>query len=164
MLVYSRPKTDEYFLAMAQLVSARATCRRRRVGCVLVNADKHVLATGYNGVARGSDHCLDDPCVAALLPQGQGLDQCLAIHAEQNALLQCANTQSIYTAYITVSPCITCTKLLLNTGCKRIVFIESYIDKTPRNIWKGEWIEYGSVVNVFADLSVAATERVPSIN
>lgn len=158
---FSRPSRDAYFLAMAQLVSSRATCRRRRVGCVFVDSFNHVLATGYNGVARGVEHCLDEPCDAAFLPPGEGLDLCKAIHAEQNALLQCKDTQRIKSAYITTSPCITCIKLLLNTSCERIVFIKSYHDTSPRDLWKGEWIEYGPVIDVFTNLNVDSAERVP---
>lgn len=159
-----RAERDEYFLAMAALVSLRATCRRRRVGCVLVDVHRHVLATGYNGVARGRPHCLDEPCSGADLPSGMGLDQCQAIHAEQNAMLQCRDTQAIDTAYITVSPCVTCVKLLMNTGCKRIVFIENYTQLAARDIWTGEWIHYGPVDNVYAQLKMAAANGVPKFD
>ena len=162
--VFSRPNKDAYFLAMASLVSLRATCRRRRVGCVLVDANNHVLATGYNGVARGRDHCLDRPCPGADFKPGLGLDQCEAIHAEQNAMLQCKDTQSIETAYITVSPCVTCVKLLMNTSCKRIVFIEPYAHNQAAELWKGEWIHYGTVDDVYAELKLATAEGVPEFD
>jgi dCMP deaminase len=162
--VFSRPNKDAYFLAMASLVSLRATCRRRRVGCVLVDANNHVLATGYNGVARGRDHCLDRPCPGADFKPGLGLDQCEAIHAEQNAMLQCKDTQSIETAYITVSPCVTCVKLLMNTSCKRIVFIEPYVHNQAAELWKGEWIHYGTVEHVYAELRLAAAKGVPEFD
>ena len=154
-----RPSSDEYFLAMAALVSLRATCRRRRVGCVLVDRHKHVLATGYNGVARGVAHCIDTACPGAGLPSGRGLDLCEAIHAEQNALLQCRDAKEIETAYITASPCITCVKLFMNTGCKRIVFLEEYPHAAARNLWKGEWTHHGSITNVYAELSMAPPGR-----
>ena len=159
-----RPSRDEYFLAMAALVSLRATCRRRRVGCVLVDSHRHVLATGYNGVACGRDHCLDTPCVGADLPSGTGLDQCEAIHAEQNAMLQCRDTQTIDTAYITVSPCITCVKLLMNTSCKRIVFLENYTQQAARDLWKGEWVHHGSISDVYAELKLASAKGVPKFD
>lgn len=161
---FRRPDRDEYFLAMAALVSLRATCKRRRVGCVLVDSNRFVLATGYNGVARGRPHCLDEPCSGADLPSGMGLDLCQAIHAEQNAMLQCKDTQAIDTAYITVSPCVTCVKLLMNTSCKRIVFIENYTQLAAREIWKGEWIHHGPVDNVYAQLGMAATKGIPKFD
>ncbi len=159
-LNYWRPSRDEYFLAMASLVSLRATCRRRRVGCILVDTNRHVLATGYNGVARGVDHCLDHACPGASYEPGTGLDKCEAIHAEQNALLQCKDTGKIETAYITVSPCVTCVKLLMNTGCKRIVFLEQYVNVDAKNLWKGEWIHHGPIEHVYAEIGLVSTKRV----
>lgn len=141
----SRPTTDDYFLAMAVLVSARGTCVRRRVGCVLVNSHHHVLATGYNGVAAGLPHCLTSPCNGgSTMPSGTGLDACEAIHAEANALLQCRNSQEIETCYCTTAPCIHCVKLLMNTSCKRIVFIDDYPHSSAsKRLWmqvNGQWI------------------------
>lgn len=132
-----RPDWDEYFIAMAHLVSTRGTCKRRRTGCVLVNKHHHVIATGYNGRPSGASHCLDAPCTGVGLPSGQGLDQCEANHAEANALLQCRNTQEIMTAYCTDSPCIGCVKLLQNTSCQRIVFARPYAhDAASCRLWE----------------------------
>jgi dCMP deaminase len=121
-----RPDLDEYFGVMAEVVSSRGTCPRRRVGCVLVSDDNKVLATGYNGVPSGFAHCIDEPCEGAKYRSGLGLDKCEAIHAEQNALLQTSDVKIIATAYCTTAPCIHCLKLLLNTGCQRIVFNQDY--------------------------------------
>jgi len=123
-----RIPSEWYFLKMAHLVSERGTCARRKVGCILVNSKKHVIATGYNGVSSGQEHCIDNPCKGARLKSGQGLDLCEAIHAEQNALLQCKDVYDIDTVYCTLSPCIHCLKLLLNTSAKKIVFMEKYVD------------------------------------
>lgn len=145
----SRPSTDEYFMDMAKLVSTRATCLRRKVGAVLVNDKNHVIATGYNGVPRGFHHCNENnPCPGSNAPSGKGLDQCYSIHAEQNAMLQCKDVYEIHTAYITASPCITCVKLLLNTSCKRIVFLEEYPHGDSKILWEmsgREWVSYASL-------------------
>lgn len=130
-----RPSRDSYFLEIAQVVSKRATCARRRVGCVLVDKGNRVLATGYNGVPRGFRHCIDNPCAGASAPSGTGLDACLATHAEANALLQCGDTEAIDTCYVTASPCIHCTKLLLNTSCRRVVFLEEYPHPQSKDLW-----------------------------
>ena len=130
-----RISKDEYFSELASLVSRRGTCARRLVGCVLVSGRGHVLATGYNGVPRGHVHCIDHHCPGAGLPSGTGLDQCEAIHAEQNALLQCKDVNDIDTAYVTAMPCMTCTKLLLNTSCRRIVYVEPYPHEEARLLW-----------------------------
>lgn len=122
----ARPVPHETFFAIARVLSRRATCSRRQVGCVLLNEHSHIIGTGYNGVGKGLTHCTDSPCAGASLPSGVGLDTCEAIHAEQNALLQCPNVQSIHTAYVTCSPCIHCAKLFLNTSVKFIYCEEIY--------------------------------------
>jgi len=154
----SRISKDEYFLSMAKLVSRRSTCARRRVGCVLVNYKNHVLATGYNGVAASEPHCIEKPCPGAKYKTGKGLDKCEAIHAEQNAILQCRNVGSIIAAYVTTAPCVTCTKLLMNTGCKRIIFIEDY-KASGKKLFKGEWKQYESINNVFTQIIMESTKR-----
>lgn len=132
-----RPTIDAYFLKMARLVSSRGTCARRSVGCVLVSARRHVLATGYNGTASGQPHCIDQHCPGVGQSSGAGLDLCEAVHAEQNALLQARDVHQIHTAYCTVSPCITCTKLLMNTSCERIVFTMPYAhDDAAQALWE----------------------------
>lgn len=127
----------EYFSRLAELVSLRATCARRKVGCVLVNERGHIIATGYNGVPAGHRHCIDDPCPGASFASGEGLDRCEAIHAEQNALLQCRNVQEIAYAYTTTQPCMTCTKLLLNTSCHTIIYNEPYAHSEAEKLWTG---------------------------
>ena len=120
---------------MALLVAQRGTCIRRKVGCVIVDHNHHVMATGYNGVAAGQAHCTDFPCEGANHPPGKGLHLCQAIHAEQNALLQCQNLTHINTVYSTASPCIHCIRLLLNTSTHRIVFIEEYPHLEAKKLW-----------------------------
>lgn len=141
----TRPDIDTYFMSMAVLVASRASCSRRRVGCVLVNELNHVLATGYNGPASGQPNCNDHPCAGANYPSGEGLSICEAIHGEQNALLQCRDVWSIDTAYVTASPCITCMRLLLNTSCKRMVFLEEYPHLESKELWirtGREWVQF----------------------
>lgn len=75
-------------------------------------------------------------CPGAAAPSGTMLDACQAIHAEQNALLQCRDVRAIHTCYVTVSPCVTCVKLLLNTGCRRIVFTELYPHLAALQLWE----------------------------
>lgn len=116
----------EYFSKIAEVVSSAGTCARRKVGCVLVNNLGHILATGYNGPPRGFDHCSVIRCPGANFESGTNLDACMAVHAEQNALLQCSNVQDIYAAYVTATPCIHCIKLLLNTSCSILLFKELY--------------------------------------
>jgi dCMP deaminase len=132
-----RISRDAWAMGMAAITAQRTTCIRRAVGAVLLNDKGHVLSTGYNGVAAGMPHCNEpkvgavvtlypNACPGANSPSGTNLEGCHALHAEQNALLQCRDVYAIHTAYVTTAPCITCTKLLMNTGCKRIVFKEDY--------------------------------------
>jgi dCMP deaminase len=137
-----RPDHDTYFSAICKAISERGSCGRRQVGCVLVDADNKILSTGYNGPACGMPNCIDHPCPGRFLPSGEGLDLCEAIHAEQNALLQCPDTTKIHTAYCSASPCVHCVKLLMNTSCVRVVFSEKYPHLRSEELWKskGEWV------------------------
>lgn len=140
-----RPTIEEYFLSMAKLVASRATCHRRKVGCVLVNKDNHILATGYNGVPRGFDHCNEgNKCPGADSLSGRDLDKCFAVHAEQNALLQCKNTNEVAAAYVTAAPCMQCIKSLLNTSCQVIWAAEEYPHSDSVALWQkaGRKISY----------------------
>lgn len=143
-----RPTIEEVAMETARAWARRSTCLRRQVGCVLLDRKGRVLSVGYNGVASGMPHCnersLGHPvesgigglvaravtypyaCSGALSPSGTNLDGCGAIHAEQNALIQCRNPDAIHLAICTTAPCVTCVKLLAQTGCRRIVFAESY--------------------------------------
>lgn len=146
-----RPSRDDWAMNMVIVTAQRSTCLRRHVGCVLLNVKGHVLATGYNGVAAGLPHCNEagiiqvrgqqmfmghpHACTGSDAPSGTNLDGCGAIHAEQNALLQCRDVYAIDTAYVSASPCVTCVKLLLNTSCRRIVFGELYPHGSSELIW-----------------------------
>jgi dCMP deaminase len=85
----------------------------------------------------GMSNCIGgDSCTDIHFEPGKGLDVCRAIHAEQNALLQCPDVYTIEKAYVTTSPCITCTKLLLNTSCKEIIFLEDYPGEEAKRLWE----------------------------
>lgn len=127
-----RKSWDRYFMDIARLVSERSTCLRRRVGAVLVR-DKRVLCTGYNGAARGLPHCDEAGCLRDKLgiPAAERIEICRGIHAEQNALVQAAMfgiNVSGAMLYCTHSPCVTCTKMLINAGITEFVVAEPYPD------------------------------------
>ncbi len=131
-----RPSLDQLYLQMAQLIATRGTCARRQVGCVLVDARGRVLSMGYNGVPSGAPHCTDHPCPGANFPSGQGLNECQAIHAEQNAVVLLPDPWAVHTAYITVTPCQSCVKLLLATSCQRIVAAGTYAHTDAIREWQ----------------------------
>lgn len=119
-----RQSLDNVMLAVAIVLSTRATCVKRQVGCVLVDLRGRILSTGYNGTPSGFPHCTETPCVGATMPAGS--DTCLGVHAELNALLDCADTTKIQTCYVTTLPCNNCLKTLLNTACQRIVYLQDH--------------------------------------
>ncbi len=169
-----RPSKDSMWLNVCKELAKQTTCVRKGVGCVLLDANGHVLSTGYNGVAAGLHHCNEEltetiqfynkdrgelepwnnwtrksyphACEGAKYDSGEGLGKCQAIHAEQNALLQCPDIMKIHTCYTTSSPCNEqCIKLLLNTSCQRIVFLEEY-SKSGKEAWLAagrEWVKHG---------------------
>ncbi|MDI6758827.1 MAG: cytidine/deoxycytidylate deaminase family protein, partial [Candidatus Omnitrophota bacterium] len=149
---YTRPSWDEYFLEMAQLVSRRATCLRRKVGAVLVK-DKKILATGYNGAPSGIRHCIDAGCLREKLkvPSGERHELCYGLHAEQNVLLQAA-LHGISTKdsvlYITNQPCVICAKMLINAGVKEVIASGDYPDKLARDFLKEAGIQVRKMVTV----------------
>jgi dCMP deaminase len=131
----NRISKDEIYLTNALSTARRATCIRRQVGCILVDRHGDEISSGFNGPPRGFAHCTDHPCPGATAARGTGLEACEAIHAEQNALLQCRDVYSIDTVYCTDSPCVTCTKLLLNTSAVRIVYLREYPHPVSRELW-----------------------------
>ena len=137
----SRPDWDTYFLQIAQLASSRATCARRKVGCVLVDSKFHVVSVGYNGVPSGFSHCIEVPCRGASAPSGTNLDLCEAVHAEVNAFLH-LTSQDILTAYLTVCPCISCAKMICNSNVQRVVATEWYAQPEITDMLKRAKIQF----------------------
>jgi len=128
----NRPSWDQYFMEIARLVASRSTCLRRQVGAVMVK-DKNILTTGYNGTPSGIRHCSEVGCLRQQLnvPSGERHELCRGLHAEQNAIIQAAkhgvNIDGA-TLYCTNSPCIICSKMLINAGIQEIVYLEGYPD------------------------------------
>ncbi len=130
MSAFERPSWDEYFMRIAHVVSLRSNCLKRKVAAVVVR-DRCVIATGYNGTPRGAKNCNEGGCprCSSLVPAGHGLDDCLCNHAEENTVAQAAyHGVSIKggTLYCTYSPCLHCTKLLINSGIEEVVYNAAY--------------------------------------
>lgn len=109
-------------MLQAALLASRSTCERLSVGAVLVR-DKRIIAGGYNGSVSGDVHCIDEGCE---LRAGHCVR---TIHAEMNAMLQCArfgiSTEGA-SLYVTDFPCLQCTKSLLQAGIKQINYLRNY--------------------------------------
>jgi dCMP deaminase len=128
----ARPTWEDYFMEIARVVATRSSCLRRQVGAVLVK-NRQILATGYNGVPRGIEHCDVRGCLRDKLgiPSGERQELCRGLHAEQNAIIQAAyhgvaiNGAEIFS---TLQPCITCAKMLINAGVVSVHYCGVYPD------------------------------------
>ena len=120
-------------MEISKIVAKRSTCLRRHVGAVLVK-DKSIISTGYNGTPRGLPHCLDIGCLREEMnvPSGERHELCRGLHAEQNAIIQAAyhgvNIKGSI-MFCTNQPCLICTKMLINAGIKKIIYLDGYPDK-----------------------------------
>ncbi len=114
---------DRYFLNIARETATRSNCVRRQHGAVIVRK-RRIRSTGYNGAPSGHPHCDEGACPRAQAhpSSGWGHDNCIAIHAEANAILYSAPEEregaSIYTTGV---PCFTCAKLIANSGIQEVV-------------------------------------------
>lgn len=123
----SRPSKHEYFMSLLSGLESRGTCPRRKVACIITDCEGQVLSMGYNGVPRGELHCTDVPCLGAKDPAGD-TRRCMAVHAEQNALLQCQNLAAAYVMYVSAAPCFACAKMIANTPIRVVIARDPYPD------------------------------------
>ena len=141
----ARPSWDEYFMSLARLAATRSTCLRRHVGAVIVK-DRMLLSTGYNDTPRGLRNCGDGGCArcASDAAAGTGLDTCLCLHAEQNAIIQAAYHGVAIAGgaiYCTHQPCLTCAKMVVNAGLVRIVYAAPYPDAVAEQLLRDASVE-----------------------
>ncbi len=135
-----RESWDNYFMNLAYEIAERSTCVRRKVGSIAIR-DKRIIATGYNGAPPGIPHCTKETCLRTVMniPSGEQQQLDLAVHAEQNLLVQAAKfgfSLNGCTVYCTTMPCFTCAKLLYSVGVSRIFYVESYPDQISENFLK----------------------------
>jgi dCMP deaminase len=125
-----RPSWDDYFINIARVVALRSNCMKRKVAAVIIK-DGRIISTGYNGTPRGTKNCSEGGCPRcnSFAPSGQQLEECFCSHGEENAIVQ-ASYHGISikdsTMYTTCSPCLLCTKMIINAGIKEVVYNESY--------------------------------------
>lgn len=147
---HTRPDWTEYFLDIAEAVGRRATCLRRRYGAIIVK-DRIIVSTGYNGAPRGEANCLDTGvCERERLnvPKGQNYELCVAVHAEQNAIIN-ADPEKMEGATIYIAgrnadgslasgqPCLLCRRMLRNARIKNAVYRDAggnIVDIEPKDI------------------------------
>ncbi|MHC0035845.1 ComE operon protein 2 [Pseudoneobacillus sp. C159] len=113
---------DQYFMAQSHLLALRSTCTRLTVGATIVR-EKRMIAGGYNGSIAGGVHCIDEGCYVID-------NHCVrTIHAEMNALLQCAKfgvPAEGAEIYVTHFPCLQCCKALIQAGIKTVHYAKDY--------------------------------------
>jgi dCMP deaminase len=129
----TRPSWDDYFLDIARAVAVRADCTRRQVGAVIVDDQHRIISTGYNGAAAGHPGCASDrACPRGLVSYeempsyvdgNQDFSNCIAVHAEANALLYADGRHTRgATLYTTDKPCAGCERLIEGAGIIRVVY------------------------------------------
>lgn len=110
---------DTRYLRMAFIWAENSYCKRRRVGALIVK-DKMIISDGFNGTPSGFDNICED---------SNGVTIPYVLHAEANAITKVArsnNASEGSTLYVTTSPCMECSKLIIQAGIKRVVFSELY--------------------------------------
>lgn len=138
VIKYNNPKKqeryDKAYLRMAQEWARLSHCKRKQVGAILVK-DGMIISDGYNGTPTGFENGCEDDC---------GDTKWYVLHAEANALMKVAksnNSARNSTLYITLSPCKECSKLILQSGVRRLVFITRYKDDEGVQFLEGAGVE-----------------------
>lgn len=112
-------KFDERYMEMACVWAKNSYCKRRQVGALLVK-DRMIISDGYNGTPSGFENVCEDE---------NGVTKPYVLHAEANAITKVAksgNNSLGATLYVTASPCIECSKLIIQAGIKRVVYRDEY--------------------------------------
>jgi len=127
---FERPSWDEYFMSIAKVVAMRSNCIKRKIAAIIVK-DRRVVSTGYNGTPRGAKNCNEGGCPRcnSLAESGTALEECLCCHGEENAITQAAYhgiSLKGATLYTTFSPCLLCTKMIINSGICEVVYNLEY--------------------------------------
>ncbi|KAF9454122.1 hypothetical protein P691DRAFT_848027 [Macrolepiota fuliginosa MF-IS2] len=140
-----RPSWDAYFMTLASLASRRSNCMKRRVGAVLVR-DNRILATGYNGTPRGLKNCNEGGCnrCNGTSPSLSSPNECVCLHAEENALLEAGRERVGANAvlYCNTCPCLRCTVKIIQTGIKTVVYNLSYkVDDASASLFQQAGVE-----------------------
>jgi len=129
---YVRPNWDEYFLNLLEPIGRRGTCDRGRNGAVIVSPSHTIIATGYVGAPPGMPHCdeVGHMMRTVIDEHGNQSQHCVrTLHAEENAILQCAKDGIKLegaTIYIKMAPCYNCAMRILRVGIKRVVAQKKY--------------------------------------
>ncbi|MHA8072662.1 deoxycytidylate deaminase [Aquirufa ecclesiirivi] len=123
----NKPPFDAIFMELAQNLALRSHCTRAQVGCVLTK-ETRIISIGYNGPPAGTHNC-DDEFGEVGCPRDSKGSCSLALHAEQNAILYASKNGADVegsTIYVTLSPCISCARIIYSMKIKRVIYLNSY--------------------------------------
>ena len=129
-----RISIDTMYMNIAEIMAQRSYCLRKKVGCVIVK-DNMIISDGYNGTPVGFENVCEDE---------NGNTKSYVLHSEANALTKLAkstNSSIGATLYVTLSPCIECAKLIIQTGIKKVIFKEKYRIEDGLDLLKKSGIE-----------------------
>ncbi len=151
-------KWDKRFMELAETVAGWSSCYQsnRHVGAVVVK-NKRILTTGYNGASSGIESCAErGECLRRVknIASGTMQEVCYAVHAEQNAIIQAALlgvSLDGATMYVTHQPCVICTRMILNSGIKKVIYKNGYPDDFARELFEKsnvELIKYSDLENL----------------
>ena len=132
---------DRAYLRMASEWGALSHCERKQVGALIVK-DSMIISDGYNGTPTGFDNCCEDE---------NKKTQWYVLHAEANAIMKVAkstNNSNGATLYITLSPCRECSKLVLQSGIKRVVYLNAYKDDSGLKFLEKAGVEIEHIPNI----------------
>ena len=124
-----RPAFDDIYMELAVNLAKRSHCIKRHVGAVLTK-DTRIISIGYNGPPSGTHNC-DEVWPEEGCPRDSKGSCSLAIHAEQNAILYAVKNKTAVdeaTLYVTLSPCLSCARIIYSMGICRVIYLNSYAD------------------------------------
>ena len=132
---------DKAYLRMAREWAQLSHCKRKQVGALIVK-NSMIISDGYNGTPTGFDNCCEDE---------EGKTLWYVLHAEANAIMKVSkstNNSDGATLYITLSPCKECSKLVLQSGIKRVVYMKAYKDDSGLNFLEKAGVEVVQIENL----------------
>lgn len=137
----TRPAFDDIYMELAVNLAKRSHCIRRHVGAVLTK-DTRIISIGYNGPPSGTHNC-DEQWPEQGCPRDSKGSCSLAIHAEQNAILYAVKNKTSVegaTLYVTLSPCLACSRIIYSMGIQRVIYFNSYAEY--KGIASDEGVEF----------------------
>lgn len=149
-----RPTWDTYFVRLCTLAAMRSNCMKRRVGAVIVR-NHRVLSTGYNGTPRGLTNCNEGGCARCneSASCGSNLDECLCLHAEENALLELGRDRGGAEGtvlYCNTCPCLRCAVKIVQTGVMEVVYqLEYSMDGRSARIFEEAGVAFRKYIPPF---------------